>query len=210
MDKETAAELLANALGLRSRTTQKVDEWQIGRIGLVLQTDQPNREEAAYIWLPYPDDGEAVPEFALEYPGDAGRHSNTYAAPGLERGKPALKLIVRSDRELRGTIEYARAMSANAQLPVVDAGQVLDRSAPALVDSSAMPPVETPKPRREAMPRSVQREVWQRDGGRCAECSTKELLCFDHIVPFSRGGSNTVRNIQLLCERCNLSKGNRL
>ena len=40
--------------------------------------------------------------------------------------------------------------------------------------------------------------------------TSKEKLCFDHIVPFSRGGTNTVRNLQLLCEPCNLSKGNRL
>nr|WP_284507468.1 HNH endonuclease [Caballeronia sp. AZ7_KS35] len=73
-----------------------------------------------------------------------------------------------------------------------------------------MPKTPEPRPRREAIPRVVQREVWQRDGGRCVECSTREKLCFDHIVPFSRGGSNTVRNIQLLCERCNLTKGNRI
>ncbi|WP_244640575.1 HNH endonuclease [Pseudomonas fluorescens] len=73
-----------------------------------------------------------------------------------------------------------------------------------------MPAPKPPAPRREAIPRSVQREVWQRDAGVCVECGTRQLLCFDHIVPFSRGGSNTVRNLQLLCEPCNLSKGNRI
>ncbi len=81
---------------------------------------------------------------------------------------------------------------------------------PLRVDVDAMPATEQPKPRRQAIPRAVQREVWQRDGGRCVECDGRERLCFDHIVPFSRGGGNTVRNIQLLCEPCNLSKGNRL
>lgn len=66
------------------------------------------------------------------------------------------------------------------------------------------------KPRREAIPRNVQREVWQRDGGYCVQCQVRAKLCFDHIVPFSMGDSNTVRNIQLLCEGCNLSKGNRI
>ncbi|MBS0640323.1 MAG: HNH endonuclease, partial [Proteobacteria bacterium] len=42
------------------------------------------------------------------------------------------------------------------------------------------------------------------------ECGTRAMLCFDHIVPFSLGGSNTVRNIQLLCEDCNLLKSNRI
>ena len=66
------------------------------------------------------------------------------------------------------------------------------------------------KQSREAIPKTTQREVWQRDGGKCVDCGTKEQLCYDHIIPFSRGGSNTVRNIQLLCERCNLTKGNRI
>lgn len=78
------------------------------------------------------------------------------------------------------------------------------------LDTSSMPKPKPIKPRREAIPRAVQREVWQRDGGKCVECASNAKLCFDHIVPFSKGGSNTVRNLQLLCERCNLSKGNRI
>lgn len=79
-----------------------------------------------------------------------------------------------------------------------------------LVDVTKMSRLQEVKPRREAIPRAVQREVWQRDGGRCVECGTKEKLCFDHIVPYSRGSSNSVRNLQLLCELCNLQKGNRI
>ena len=48
--------------------------------------------------------------------------------------------------------------------------------------------------------------VWQRDGGRCAKCGSQEKLEYDHIIPISKGGSNTARNIQLLCEKCNRSK----
>ncbi len=60
------------------------------------------------------------------------------------------------------------------------------------------------------IPKAVQREVWRRDMGRCTECGKNENLEFDHIIPFSKGGSNTVRNIQLLCEKCNRSKGGNL
>lgn len=52
----------------------------------------------------------------------------------------------------------------------------------------------------------VRREVWRRDGGRCSECGSMERLEYDHLVPFSRGGSNTTRNVRLLCEPCNRRK----
>lgn len=53
---------------------------------------------------------------------------------------------------------------------------------------------------------SVRHEVWRRDQGKCVQCGSKEKLEFDHIIPFSRGGSDTARNIQLLCELCNRTK----
>ncbi|MDG1271001.1 MAG: HNH endonuclease signature motif containing protein [Flavobacteriaceae bacterium] len=54
----------------------------------------------------------------------------------------------------------------------------------------------------------VKDQVWNRDGGKCVECGSNENLEFDHIIPFSKGGANTYRNIQLLCEHCNRSKSN--
>jgi len=61
------------------------------------------------------------------------------------------------------------------------------------------------KPSRH-IPRDVRQRVWQRYGGRCAECGANDYLEFDHIIPVARGGSNSENNIQLLCRRCNLKK----
>jgi hypothetical protein len=61
---------------------------------------------------------------------------------------------------------------------------------------------------RPRIPESVRIEVWRRDGGKCARCGGREKLEYDHIVPISRGGSNSARNIELLCEKCNRSKSN--
>jgi hypothetical protein len=61
--------------------------------------------------------------------------------------------------------------------------------------------------RRERISDSVRLFVWQRDQGKCVKCGSAEKLEFDHIIPVIKGGSNTERNIQLLCEQCNRTKG---
>jgi hypothetical protein len=61
--------------------------------------------------------------------------------------------------------------------------------------------------RRDVIPDDVKMFVWNRDGGKCVKCGSQEKLEYDHVIPLSKGGSNTARNIQLLCEKCNRSKG---
>ena len=62
----------------------------------------------------------------------------------------------------------------------------------------------------ERIPEKVRIEVWRRDGGKCARCGSRERLEYDHIVPRSKGGSNTARNVELLCEKHNRSKSNNI
>ncbi|OYU84082.1 MAG: hypothetical protein CFE24_08410 [Flavobacterium sp. BFFFF2] len=62
------------------------------------------------------------------------------------------------------------------------------------------------KQRRETITNDVKTKVWQRDNGMCVICGNNEKLEFDHIIPFSKGGSSSFRNIQLLCEPCNRKK----
>lgn len=61
------------------------------------------------------------------------------------------------------------------------------------------------------IPTKVKREVWKRDKGRCVMCGSNINLHFDHDIPFSKGGSSlTAKNIQLLCEKCNLKKHDKI
>ena len=63
---------------------------------------------------------------------------------------------------------------------------------------------------RKAISNEVQVMVWNRDNGKCVQCGRNKNLEFDHIIPISQGGSNTARNLQLLCEKCNRSKGSKI
>jgi hypothetical protein len=61
------------------------------------------------------------------------------------------------------------------------------------------------------IPSSIKAEVWKRDGGKCVICGSSDNLHFDHIIPFSKGGSSLVaENIQLLCARHNIAKRDRI
>lgn len=64
--------------------------------------------------------------------------------------------------------------------------------------------------RRRAIPERVRHEVWRRDEACCVDCGSRERLEFDHIIPISKGGSNSPRNIELRCEMCNGRKGARI
>lgn len=64
--------------------------------------------------------------------------------------------------------------------------------------------------RREVISEDVKIFVWRRDEGKCVKCQSQENLEFDHIIPVSKGGSSTARNIQILCEKCNREKSNNI
>ena len=61
------------------------------------------------------------------------------------------------------------------------------------------------------IPTSVKLEVWKRDKGCCVQCGSTDNLHFDHILPYSKGGTSLkAENIQLLCARHNLQKHDKI
>lgn len=60
---------------------------------------------------------------------------------------------------------------------------------------------------RPTIPADTRLFVWNRDGGKCVCCSSREDLQFDHVIPLSLGGANVAENLELLCAQCNRRKG---
>jgi hypothetical protein len=65
------------------------------------------------------------------------------------------------------------------------------------------------RPGSRRIPAAVRREVWARDGGRCAfagshgRCTERGFLEFHHVTPYAVGGTAVSTNIQLRCRRHN-------
>ncbi|MDR2892962.1 MAG: HNH endonuclease [Deltaproteobacteria bacterium] len=66
------------------------------------------------------------------------------------------------------------------------------------------------KEKGRAIPAGIRVRILARDGYRCKMCGASAAdtkLHVDHIIPVSRGGITEERNLQTLCQRCNLGKG---
>ena len=69
--------------------------------------------------------------------------------------------------------------------------------------------VPIPK-RSRIIPQDVKIAVSVRDQGKCRVCGSTQNLHYDHIIPYSRGGSsNDPDNIKLLCGYHNRLKSDR-
>lgn len=54
------------------------------------------------------------------------------------------------------------------------------------------------------------RNLFRRDGFKCAYCGSDDNLTMDHIVPKSRGGQSNWENLVTACHPCNNRKDNKL
>jgi 5-methylcytosine-specific restriction enzyme A len=69
------------------------------------------------------------------------------------------------------------------------------------------------KKRSRSIPTSVRVDVLKKDNCRCVFCGAtaqETQLQIDHIIPFSKGGSNDLSNLQTLCRECNRGKSDRV
>ncbi|HEY5482814.1 MAG TPA: HNH endonuclease [Propionibacteriaceae bacterium] len=73
------------------------------------------------------------------------------------------------------------------------------------------------RPRRNPIPAPLRALVIERDGLVCQICDATvrvlptyatDQLTLDHIVPWSKGGADTIENLRVACAPCNIARGN--
>lgn len=65
------------------------------------------------------------------------------------------------------------------------------------------------KVERGKVSNKIRFEVYRRDGNKCRKCGSRVNLEVDHIKPIAKGGKTYLDNLQTLCHRCNVEKGDK-
>ena len=142
----------------------------------------------------------------------AFRETTIHLAPGLHE----IRFTITS--ATRDKLERARELLRHA-VPNGEYALIFDRALTELLAqlerrrAAATPAPRAARPARPGsrhIPAAVKREVWKRDGGRCAffgwqgrRCTERGRLEFHHREPFATGGPTTVENISLRCRQHN-------
>jgi 5-methylcytosine-specific restriction endonuclease McrA len=127
------------------------------------------------------------------------------------------KVQVTISREAHDNLRRAQDLLRHV-IPDGDPAAVLERALTLLVDHRERKKMASAKRPRVAgsaksgsrhVPAAVKREVWARDGGRCAflgaagRCIERRFLELHHVVPFADGGATDAANLQLRCRAHN-------
>jgi hypothetical protein len=164
------------------------------------------------------EDAVAAPPPAAESRRDGARQTPLPPARIAPLAPERYRIQLTVSRETYDKFRRAQALLRHA-VPSGDAAAIFDRALTLLIGSLERRRfAETPRPRASKsaaersrhVPAAVRREVWRRDGGRCAfvgaegRCRESAFLEFHHVEPYAASGAATVENIQLRCRAHNV------
>jgi 5-methylcytosine-specific restriction endonuclease McrA len=129
------------------------------------------------------------------------------------------KLQITIGEETRDKLAELQALLSH-QIPNGDPGEILERALDALLaETKKKKAALTDRPRRtkkknkgstRAIPAQTRREVFERDEGQCTfvdakgrHCPSKWQVEFHHRIPYARGGTHDIDNIELRCRAHN-------
>ncbi|GGO59199.1 hypothetical protein GCM10010910_01600 [Microbacterium nanhaiense] len=205
---------------IKKRVSARVERIDHRRSATVRKHDQWLELPGSTAWTHEVIDSKLIPSFAWSHQSDVPKLRFHLAVEGreyeLSQEQPVLVAgygEYQADIHLwlyRDEIYETKDFNLTPEDVKALINEIANRRRLALAKAHALQAMtdQLDKPtKRTKIPQDVKVAVWQRDGGECVECGGRQDLEFDHIIPFSMGGSSTVRNLQLLCEPCNRRKG---
>ena len=115
--------------------------------------------------------------------------------------KRAMSAVMSGRAEVVETHESLWIGTATGQMPLPIVVRFITGIIAAKLRSTTRPPKPTKK------------MLWKRDEGKCQYCEKKVSLStatIDHVIPRSRGGKETWKNLVIACSKCNCKKGSSL
>ena len=99
--------------------------------------------------------------------------------------------------------------TAQANLSRLTALGLLEQNADGYIVNASFAAPYAVRESRQAIPVALRRAVLERDGHACTYCGSQDALSLDHVIPWSRGGQDTLANLVTACRSCNSSKNAR-
>ncbi|MCE8718154.1 HNH endonuclease [Bacteroides thetaiotaomicron] len=128
-----------------------------------------------------------------------------YSPEAIKRGEDKMREDYRKEKEIEEAIKLNEIKASI--IARKERRELEKRALQELIDEGKIFPEANKRP---PIPKTVVDAVWNRDRGKCVYCGSNENLHLDHIIPFSKGGDTSVENLQLLCQKCNLEKSNKI
>lgn len=72
--------------------------------------------------------------------------------------------------------------------------------------------LEKRRRRRPSLSQKIRQEVFRKYRAKCPRCGEQDvkMLAVDHVIPVSKGGTDNLNNLRILCKSCNSKKGNKI
>jgi len=141
------------------------------------------------------------------------RRAQALLGHAVPSGDPALVYA----RAMKHYVAHLEKQRLGASRKASRSGTVAQESRDDVTPSASPAPGQVNEPRCRGIPKALRRQVWERDGGRCAfvgtdghRCESTRRLEFDHIVPLANGGKTTPENLRLLCRAHNQYEAERV
>ncbi len=138
---------------------------------------------------------------------DYGHLSTRYTTARLREIGASRFLTTVAQRHVRHQIHLREKLENEEKLAMIEKERAATKEAEAQQAAAIKREKKKAKTKMRREAHKLRGNVLDKYADGCEHCKSKQRLTWDHITPIELGGTNTKKNIQVLCQSCNSSKG---